>query len=81
MTAWVRSTASVVPVGRRCTRQRTRKELIDARPQSKSGIEKKYLRTAKLKPIMTSRRATASCRSYPDCRATRLVDLVLKEFE
>ena len=51
------------------------KELIDAQRQSKSGTDKKCLRTSRPKTIITSLPAAASSsdcrrRSHPDCRAT-----------
>src|SRR5215831_5402107 len=65
--AWFRATADA--------RDNQGKRLIDAQRQSKSGAEKKSLRTSGLKAIMTSLPAAASnpdCRrrSHPDCRAT-----------
>ena len=53
------------------------KGLIDAQRQSKSGIEKKCLRSFALKMIIPSLPAAASSsdcrrRSHPDCRATAL---------
>src|SRR5262245_53298678 len=65
--AWSRATADA--------RDNQGKRLIEAQRQSKSGAEKKSLRTSRLKAIMTSLPAAASnpdCRrrSHPDCRAT-----------